>query len=206
MVQTRNQPRLRGWTKPFFQKRILGTLQQPLSASTSSTEGPRISIPAGGLCKGLSLLGVQTDTTSIVTIRRWRLLGASTAALASLYHLSLAGYLYTAPDFTKMTYGQDAVLAVPGFFLVLGAFQIVWSWETLKETHEIIIGIGTMGFLGSIVLYLVALATPLPAGISQQTIAPVALVAKIIEIVYVVSSVAVARRLSAERLGLRKSA
>ncbi len=105
-----------------------------------------------------------------------------------------------------MTYGQDAVLEVPAFFLVLGAFQIVWSWETLKEKQEIIIGVGTVGFLGSIVLYLVALATPLPLGIVQQAISPVGLVAKIIEIAYVVSSVGLARSLSAERLGLRKSA
>ena len=149
---------------------------------------------------------MRADTTPIVTIRRWRLLGASTAALASLYHLSLAGYLYTTPDFTKMTYGQDAVLEVPAFFLVLGAFQIVWSWETLKEKQEIIVGVGTVGFLGSIVLYLAALATPLPLGILQQTISPVGLVAKIIETVYVVSSVGLARSLSAERLGLKKSA
>ncbi len=140
---------------------------------------------------------------SIVIVRRWRLLGASIAALASIYHLSLAVYLFTTPDFTKMTYGQDAALQVPGFFLLLGAFQLVWSWETLKEKQEIMIGIGTMGFLGSIVLYLVALATPLPLGILQQTISLPGLLAKIIEIGYVISSISLIRSLPIERSAMR---
>ena len=141
-----------------------------------------------------------------MTIGRWRLLGASTAALVSLYHLSLAAYLYMTPDFTKMTYGQDAVLEIPGFFIVLGAFQLAWAWETLKERQEIMIGIGTMGFLGSIVLYLVALATPLPLGVLQQTVSAVALVAKIIEVAYVGISIGLIRSLMAERLKPRASA
>ena len=135
----------------------------------------------------------------IVSVRRWRLLGASTAALASLYHLSLAAYLLVTLDFTIKTYGQDAVLAVPGFFLVLGAFQLVWAWETGTEKQEIIIGIGTMGFLGSIVLYLVALTTPLPLGVLQQTISAPALVAKIIEIAFVICSVGLIRSLPRQR-------
>ncbi len=129
-------------------------------------------------------------------VRRWRLLGAGTALSASLYHLSLAAYLSTNQPFTTMTYGQDSGLEVPGFFLVLGAFQLMWAWETYKEKETIMIGIGTMGFLGSIVLYLVALATPLPLGILQQVISPVALVAKIIEIAYVICSVSLIRSLT----------
>ena len=140
---------------------------------------------------------------SIVAIRRWRLLATSAAALASLYHLLLAGYLFTNPDFTKTTYGQDAVLEVPSFFLLLGAFQLVWAWITLKEKQEIMVGIGTMGFLASIVLYLTALATPLPFGVLQQAISAPGLVAKIIEITYVISSVSIIRNLPSERAGAR---
>ncbi len=95
-----------------------------------------------------------------------------------------------------MTYGQDSGLEVPGFFLVLGAFQIIWAWETFTEKETMIIGIGTMGFLGSVVLYLVALATPLPLGVLQQTISPTALLAKIIEIAYVISSVGLIKSLT----------
>ncbi len=129
-------------------------------------------------------------------VRRWRLLGAGTALLASLYHLSLSAYLATNQPFTTRTYGQDSGLEAPGFFLVLGAFQLMWAWETYKEKEKIIIGIGTMGFLGSIVLYLVALATPLPLGILQQVISPVAILAKIIEVAYVICSVGLMRSLS----------
>jgi len=129
-------------------------------------------------------------------VRRWRLLGAGTALLASLYHLSLAAYLATNQLFTTMTYGQDSGLEVPGFFLVLGAFQLTWAWETYKERENIMIGIGTVGFLGSIILYLVALATPVPFGILQQVISPVALLAKIIEVAYVIFSVGLIRNLT----------
>ncbi len=115
---------------------------------------------------------------------------------ASLYHVSLAAYLATNQSFTTMTYGQDSGLEVPGFFLVLGAFQLMWAWETYKEKEKIIIGIGTMGFLASIVLYLVALATPVPFGILQQVISPVALLAKIIEVAYVIFSVGLIRNLT----------
>src|SRR3989442_15572723 len=82
------------------------------------------------------LISVRPSIVSMVAIRRWRLLGTSAAALAGLYHLLLAGYLFTTPDFTKTTYGQDAMLEVPGFFLLLGAFQLVWAWITLKENRK----------------------------------------------------------------------
>jgi hypothetical protein len=133
---------------------------------------------------------------SEATVRRWRLLGGGTALLASLYHISLAAYLVTNQQFTTMTYGQDAGLEVPSFFLVLGAFQLTWAWETYREKQSIMIGIGTLGFLGSIVLYLVALATPLPLGVSQQTISTVALVAKVIEVAFVISSARLIRSLA----------
>ncbi len=123
--------------------------------------------------------------------------------MASLYHLSLAAYLATNQPFTTMTYGQDSGLEVPGFFLVLGAFQLAWAWETFTEKETMMIGIGTTGFLGSIVLYLVALATPLPLGILQQVISPVALVAKIIEIAYVISSVGLMRSLTKQTVESR---
>ncbi len=102
-----------------------------------------------------------------------------------------------------MTYGQDSVLQVPGFFLVLGGFQLAWAWETWIEKQEIIIGIGTVGFLGSVALYLAALATPLPLGIIQQSISLPGLAAKIIEIAFVISSVGLIRSLPSERLRKR---
>ena len=145
------------------------------------------------------LISATPSIGSIVAIRRSRLLATSVAALAGLYHLVLASYLFSSPDFTRTTYGQDAVLEVPGFFILLAGFQLVWAWITLKEKQEIMLGIGTMGFLASIVLYLTALAAPLPFGVLQQTISAPGLVAKIIEITYVISSVSIIRNLPRER-------
>ncbi len=133
---------------------------------------------------------------SIVTVRGWRLVGTVTAALAGLYHIAVAASLFADTSLAAMTYGEEAVLNVPGFFLVLGAFQLVWAWDTRKEEEKTMIGIGTMGFLGSILLYLVALTTPLPFGVKQQVVSPPAIVAKIIEAAYVAGSVGLIRSLA----------
>src|SRR5437773_88243 len=62
-------------------------------------------------------------------------------------------------------------LARPAFFLVLGSFELVWAWVTLVYREPTMIGIGVAGFISSIILYLVALATPLtPFGVKQQTL------------------------------------
>ncbi len=135
----------------------------------------------------------------IVATMRWRLLGAATALSASAYHISIAAYLFTNQSFATMTYGQDSGLNVPGFLLVLGGFQLMWAWVTYKENEKIMIGIGTMGFLGSIVLYLAALATPLPFGILQQVVSPPGLLAIVIEVAYVISSLGLIRSLTARQ-------
>jgi len=132
---------------------------------------------------------------SEASVRQWRLLGAGTAVLAGLFHLVGGVNGFADPTSTGNIFGQEAVWVVPGFFLVLGSFQLIWTWATLKE-HEVMIGLGTVAFLASIVLYLVAVVTPLPLGVKQQSITPVAVIVKIIEVVYVTVSIALIMGLS----------
>lgn len=116
-------------------------------------------------------------------------MGAGAAALAGLFHLIGGVSGFADPSSTGNIFGQEAVWVVPGFFLVLGSFQLIWTWATLKE-HEVMIGLGTVAFLASIVLYFFAVVTPLPLGVKQQPITPVAAIVKIIEVAYVIGSIA----------------
>ena len=106
---------------------------------------------------------------------------------------------------TKNTFGDQAVWIVPAFFLVLGSFQLVWSWVTLVYREPTMIGIGVAGFIGSIILYLVALVTPLTAfGVKQQTLTTLSAVpftVKFIEIVYIIAAVSMMRLMTTEGPG-----
>jgi hypothetical protein len=63
-----------------------------------------------------------------------------------------------------------------------------------------LIGLGTIAFLASIVLYLVAVATPLPFGVKQQPLSLIAGLVKILESIYVVASLALIGGLSTKTL------
>src|SRR5436309_9069353 len=106
---------------------------------------------------------------------------------------------------TKSMFGDEAVWLVPAFFLVLGSFQLVWAWATLDYREPTMIGIGVAGFIGSIILYLVALAIPLtPFGVKQQTLTTLSAVpftVKFIEIVYIIAAVSMMRLMSTEGPG-----
>ncbi len=100
------------------------------------------------------------------------------------------------PSIPEMFYG-DAVSVVFTFFLGLGVFQLVWAAILLRSRNRLLLSVGVLGFLGSIVIYLVSLATPLPFGVKQQTITTFSafpLTTKVIEAVFVVSSLSLLRR------------
>ena len=128
-------------------------------------------------------------------VRRLRLAGSLLAAVSGFIHVPLAMILFADREMAATIFGRQAVLVVPGFFLVLGAFQVMWAWITLGSGSTLI-GIGIFGFLGSIVLYLVALATPLPFGVVQQNITPIGGITKLIEAAYVIVSLRLAVELS----------
>ncbi len=121
-------------------------------------------------------------------------MAATTALVAGLLHVFVAVEGLLNPALTEMFYGKDTTLLIPGFFLVLGGSQLTWTWVTLKYS-DAWIGIGLVGFLGSIILYLVSLVTPLPFGVMQQSLSRqetiVPAITKIFEATYVVSSLKV---------------
>src|SRR5713101_9538494 len=132
---------------------------------------------------------------------------ATAAALAGLAHFGVGLYGFANPDMTKNMFGDEAVWIVPAFFLVLGSFQLVWAWATLGYREPTMIGIGVAGFIGSIILYLVALVTPLTAfGVKQQTLTTLSAVpftVKFIEIVYIIAVVSTMRLMTTEEPGQR---
>ena len=109
---------------------------------------------------------------------------------------------FATPDMTKSMFGDEAVWLVPAFFLVLGSFELVWAWVTLVYREPMMIGIGVVGFICSIILYLVALVTPLtPFGVKQQTLTTLSAVpftVKFIEIVYIIAAVSMMRLMTTQ--------
>ncbi len=84
------------------------------------------------------------------------------------------------------------------FFPGLGAFQLAWVW-VLPRSSKALLGLGIFGFLGSIGVYFVSLAMPLPFGVRQQTInefSSFAFLTKTVEAVFVVSALNLLRSVS----------
>ena len=135
-------------------------------------------------------------------MKKWKVTAATAAGLAGLAHFGVGLYGFATPDMTKSMFGDEAVWLVPAFFLVLGSFELVWAWVTLVYREPTMIGIGVAGFIGSIILYLVALATPLtPFGVKQQTLTTLSAVpftVKFIEIVYIIAAVSMMRLMTTE--------
>ena len=135
-------------------------------------------------------------------MKKWKVTAATAAALAGLAHFGVGLYGFATPDMTKSMFGDEAVWLVPAFFLVLGSFELVWAWVTLVYREPTMIGIGVAGFIGSIILYLVALVTPLtPFGVKQQTLTTLSAVpftVKFIEIVYIIAAVSIMRLMTTE--------
>lgn len=117
--------------------------------------------------------------------RKLRASAAIVAAVAGLFHLPIGIIGLADSEMAGMIFGEEAVLVVPGFFILLGAFQLIWAWITLTSGSELV-GIGIFAFLTSIVLYLFALVTPLPFGVIQQTISLPGALTKVVEAAYVV--------------------
>ena len=128
-------------------------------------------------------------------VRRLRLASSLLAAVSGFIHVPLAMIFFADREMAAKIFGRQADLVVPGFFLGLGVFQVMWAWITLGSGTTLI-GIGIFGFLGSIVLYLVALAAPLPFGVVQQNITPIGGVTKLIEAAYVIVSIRLVVELS----------
>lgn len=141
----------------------------------------------------------MTEVRATSSDRKLKVSGAVVSAVAGLFHLPIGIIGLADPRMTGTIFGEEAVLVVPGFFILLGAFQLLWAWITLTSGNELI-GIGIFAFLASIILYLFALATPLPFGVIQQTISLPGALTKVVETAYVVIALFLVSRPSQERL------
>ena len=141
----------------------------------------------------------MTEVRATSSDRKLRVSGGVVSAVAGLFHLPVGIIGLADPRMTGTIFGEDAVLVVPAFFLLLGAFQLLWAWITVTSGNELI-GIGIFAFLASIILYLFALATPLPFGVIQQTISLPGALTKVVEAAYVVIALFLVSRSSQERL------
>jgi hypothetical protein len=114
-----------------------------------------------------------------------RIMMAISAVSAGLIHLALA----TPPRFqASQAFGQGAD-ATGIFFAALAIFQLIWAVIALLQIkHRIIMLIGITGFLLSIIIYFVALVTPLPFGVPQLRAIPYALATKALETIFVVGA------------------
>lgn len=141
----------------------------------------------------------MTEVRATSSDRKLKVSGAVVSAVAGLFHLPIGIIGLANPEMAGTIFGEEAVLVVPGFFILLGAFQLLWAWITLTSGSELV-GIGIFAFLASIILYLFALATPLPFGVIQQTISLPGALTKVVEAAYVVIALFLVSRPSQERL------
>ena len=141
----------------------------------------------------------MTEVRATSSDRKLRVSGAVVSAVAGLFHLPVGIIGLADSRMTGTIFGGDAVLVIPAFFLLLGAFQLLWAWITLTSGNELI-GIGIFAFLASIILYLFVLATPLPFGVVQQSISLPGALTKLVEAAYAVIALFLVSRPSRERL------
>lgn len=93
-----------------------------------------------------------------------------------------------APSLMWSVLGPGAVGAVV-FFIVLGAYQLLWIGIFLKSNNTYLLAMGIPGNLVSIVIYFVSLSGVTILGVSPQNGGPFALLIKALEAIYIVTCV-----------------
>jgi len=138
----------------------------------------------------------------LVSIKSARRIGAIAAILAGLEHeLGIVSTSVLAPMLYRQLFGQ-AVIPVTIFFVILGAFQLIWAAIILRSNSRLLIIVGIVGFLASIVIYLASTVIELPPGVPVQSVNPYAIVSKILEAIFIYASILVLRssRLSEQQI------
>jgi hypothetical protein len=90
-------------------------------------------------------------------------------------------------------FGPGAVAAV-AFFLVLGIYQLVSIGILLKSKKQLLLAMGIPGNLVSIVIYFVSLSGVTIFGVPPQNGGAFALIIKALEVVFLLASIHVLRR------------
>ena len=121
----------------------------------------------------------------MLTDRSPNIMMAIASVSAGWIHLILSN----PPNFqaSQQTFGQGYAAGV--FFAALAIFQFIWAAIVLlRPNHRLLIMVGALGSLLSIIIYLVAVVTPLPIGVPQQRLNVFATATKSFELIFIVGS------------------
>ncbi|MGA3109533.1 MAG: hypothetical protein ABSD99_08850 [Candidatus Bathyarchaeia archaeon] len=125
---------------------------------------------------------------SLKTVRR---IGAAALFVPGLDHLiSPTLTMVFAPTIMETMFGQGFVAATI-FFIVLGLFQLTWTWVLLKSNSSSLLALGVLGNLVSILIYFISASGVTIFGVPPQRLIPFGVLIKALEAVFVLASVCV---------------
>jgi hypothetical protein len=129
---------------------------------------------------------VEQRLVSVKTVRR---IGAAALIAPGLDHLipPILTMVF-APVVMETMYGQGFVAATL-FFVVLGAFQLIWIGVLLKSNRPSLLALGVLGNLVSILIYFASISGLTIFGVPPQPLIPFAFVVKALEAVFVLASI-----------------
>ncbi|MFI5449742.1 MAG: hypothetical protein ACHQ03_08260 [Candidatus Bathyarchaeia archaeon] len=123
---------------------------------------------------------------SIKTVRR---IGVVALIVPGLDHLiSPTLTMVFAPMIMETMFGQGFVAATI-FFIVLGLFQLTWTWVLLKSNSSSLLALGVLGNLVSILIYFISASGVTIFGVPPQPLIPFGVLIKALEAVFVLASV-----------------
>jgi hypothetical protein len=93
-----------------------------------------------------------------------------------------------APMIMETMFGQGFVAATI-FFIVLGLFQLTWTWVLLKSNSSSLLALGVHGNLVSILIYFISASGVTIFGVPPQPLIPFGVLIKALEAVFVLASV-----------------
>ena len=133
---------------------------------------------------------------SVKLVRR---IGAVCLIMPSLDHLiSPTLTMMFAPRIMETMFGRGFIAAAV-FFIVLGAFQLVWIRVLLKSRSPHLLTVGVLGNLVSILIYFISVSGVMIFGVPPQPLLPFGVLIKALEAVYVLASLYVLKALTAKR-------
>jgi len=93
-----------------------------------------------------------------------------------------------APIVMETMFGQGFVAATI-FFIVLGLFQLTWTWVLLKSNSSSLLALGVLGNLVSILIYFISASGVTIFGVPPQPLIPFGVLIKALEAVFILASV-----------------
>jgi hypothetical protein len=134
-----------------------------------------------------------------LSIKLVKRIGAVCLILPGLDHLiSPTLTMLFAPTIMETMFGQGFIAATI-FFIVLGAFQLIWIRVLLKSNNSSLLTLGILGNLVSIFIYFISTSGVTIFGVPPQPLISFGVLIKSLETVFVLASLYVLKALNAER-------